>query len=126
MTDLTTYVPDTSQYTDPADRLIALALLVKSGRPLQYMHQSQTTFHDDTEGVTSVTRALVSCLMAGSDYRAKPEPRVVWVNFNRGKRSGGISAAVYESENDAQSNPHNERIEMRIATAVRVELPDDQ
>lgn len=126
MTDLTTYVPDTSKYTDPADRLIALALLVKSGRPLQYKHKGQTTFRDDNEGVTCVTSSLTSCLMSGSDYRAKPEPRVVWIVVDKDGESCvacesqglAIDAAKRWDANDSGDGPHS---------VVRfVESTDDQ
>lgn len=69
------YKPDTSLYTDPADRLIALGLAVKSGKPLQYKSVYVGKWDVPTR---NDPQNLVSNVLEGSDYRIAPEPFGSW------------------------------------------------
>lgn len=114
MTDLTIYVPDTSKYTDPADRLIALGLALKSVSGIQA--GDKWGWCEPDRHLTLLERCDF-LLNAGGNYRAKPEPRVVWANFYKyGFASHHESAEIARSVADGDA----------IAIAVRVELPDDQ
>lgn len=123
MTDLTTYVPDTSKYTDPADRLIALGLAMKSGAKIQCSANRGSSWAKAADHGTHETNVLVRSrgIRDGLDYRAKPEPRVVWVNFDRDG-----TAFYYNDESAAKNVAHSIRKHSPciIATAVRVELPE--
>lgn len=124
MTDLTTYVPDTSKYTDPADRLIALGLAMKSGREMQATANGGVVWADYPHE-RSISRMAIG-MGNGNDYRAKPEPRVVWLVLDK----NGYHCATSDSKEEAISSARHWDVtssEDAPHSAVRfVESTDDQ
>lgn len=126
MTDLTTRVPDTSKYTDPADRLIALGLAVKSDKELQFKTDEDTSWRVVDREATGLLAKCRSVLSNLAEYRSKHEPNVMWAvlenggNFRTGektKESADALAKFWES-NDKACAPYR---------VVRfVESTDDQ
>lgn len=108
--------PDTSLYpNDLPSRFRALALIAEghaNGKTVQGIAIESGPVWRDVRSPT---------WLDDLHYRLKPEPRVVWVNFNE-TEYGELRSNVYESKISAESSsPGSQK---RIATAVRVELPE--
>lgn len=106
--------PDTSLYpNDLPSRFRALALIAEgqeAGKQAQLLNPAKGWRDGFFEFSDRATH-----------YRLKPEPRVVWVNFNE-TESGEVTSYSYDSEADARKTSCGDK--RRIATAVRVELPE--
>lgn len=106
--------PDTSLYpNDLPSRFRALALIAEgqeAGKQAQLLNPAKGWRDGFFEFSDRATH-----------YRLKPEPRVVWVNFNE-TTWGSLASNVYTSEQAAHKADAGEY--QRIATAVRVELPE--
>lgn len=73
--------PDTSLYTDPADRLIALGLAMKAGGGMQRRAANSTSW-EDVGSATNILCLRLALLANGVEYRvAPPKPREVWAVF---------------------------------------------
>lgn len=89
--------PDTSLYTDPADRLIALGLAMKSANGMQRRAPNSTGW----ENVGTAKDLLcfrLELLAGGYDYRvAPPKPRERWAVY----AENGSYWASYDNEFEA-------------------------
>lgn len=76
-------IPDTSKYTELADRLIAFALILAEDSKGS---QIQALIDDCWEGCgerRNLPGMAENCIL-GRDYRTKPKPRELWVMFDEG------------------------------------------
>lgn len=110
--------PDTSLYpNDLPSRFRALALIAEGharGKTIQLNGSGGSAGSWEDTGDPQWLR--------GIEYRLKPEPRVVWVNFYENAWGFPFASSVYTSEQAARAQEPCEQ--KRIATAVRVELPE--
>ena len=113
---MTEIKPDTSLYSDLPSRLRALALVLEG--PPDHIEARSTEIGWHPLGMPAYPPGAASNVAEGEcDYRLKPEPRVVWVNFYDNPL---CRAYHYDSEEKAKlAAAHN-----AIGTAVRVELPE--
>lgn len=89
--------PDTSLYTDPADRLIALGLAMKSDNGIQRRSPNSTSWESVGTGKELICFRL-DLLAGGYDYRAAPpKPEAVY----KLRDVKGTCRGLYEDEQSA-------------------------
>ncbi len=115
MTDIK---PDTSLYpNDLPSRFRALALIAEGYARDKLVEYIRKDFEGDSWSDVPGAPTWASHF----DYRLKPGPRVVWVNFYENIWDY-IASDVYQDEQAARNAAPGAG--KRIATAVRVELPE--